>query len=84
MMPDSRERAYWDLLNLMLMTWTIFEIPFSMLFADSKKACPWDGVMTTNLLVDLLFLFDIVLTFNTAYYDHEGILIGNMNKKTKF
>jgi hypothetical protein len=31
-----------------------------------------------NLFVDLLFLFDIVLTFNTAYYDYEGIMIGDM------
>ena len=37
MMPDSRWRAYWDVLNLTLMTWTVFEIPYTMLFADTMK-----------------------------------------------
>ena len=76
LMPDSTNRAIWDMINMTLMTWTIFEIPFSMLFADAQeKECPWDVLMIINIFVDLLFLTDIVVSMNTAYYDREGILI---------
>ena len=39
LMPDSRPRAMWDAVNLVLMTWTIFEIPFSILFAEERPVC---------------------------------------------
>ena len=74
-MPDSSARAAWDIVNLALMTYTIFEIPYSMLFSEQDAACAWDGLMLVNLVVDILFLSDIAVTFHTAFYDNEGMLI---------
>jgi hypothetical protein len=75
LMPDSRNRALWDAFNLALMTWTIFEIPFSILFNDQMQECSWSAMMIINLFVDCLFLFDMAVTMNTAYYDPEGLLV---------
>jgi hypothetical protein len=75
LMPDSRARAAWDILNLALMTYTVFEIPYSMLFLDQQQACAWDWPMLVNLVVDILFMSDIAVTFHTAFYDNDGFLI---------
>jgi hypothetical protein len=75
LLPDSDTRACWDLLGLMLMAWTSFEIPFSMLFRDEQEMCVWDKMAVFNTLVDTLFCIDIAVSFNTAYYNDEGILI---------
>ena len=63
-----------------LMTWTIFEIPFSMLFKDEQPPCTLDAMFIINTLVDLLFLVDIVMSMNTAYFDENGILIEDRQK----
>ena len=34
---DSANRATWDAVNLILLSWTTFEIPVSMLFADNEQ-----------------------------------------------
>ena len=82
LLPDSVTRAVWDGINLALLTWTTFEIPVSMLFMeqdvgenDLTQGCKWDAFMIINLIVDTLFLIDVVISFNTAYLDRNSILI---------
>lgn len=46
-----------------------------MLFRDEQEMCVWDKMAVFNTLVDILFCIDIAVSFNTAYYNDEGILI---------
>lgn len=39
--------------------------------------------MVTNAVVDVLFLIDIVLIFNTAYYDEDFVLIDSHKQIAK-
>lgn len=79
LMPDSPSRAVWDFVNLILLSWTTFEIPVSMLFTGIESSdglsCEWTVFMVINLIVDTLFLIDVCMSFNTAYYDEHAILI---------
>jgi hypothetical protein len=82
LMPDSAMRAVWDFMNLVLLTWTTFEIPVSMLFMEHAPeydnvslGCKWDAFMIINLIVDTLFLIDVLVSFNTAYLDKNAILV---------
>jgi len=80
LMPDSLTRAVWDAVNLCLLTWTTFEIPVSMLFTthdlqETGLTCTWNTFMIVNFIVDTLFLVDVGISFNTAYYDSNAILV---------
>lgn len=84
LMPDSSSRAVWDFINLMLLSWTTFEIPVSMLFSDEQAtdglSCDYTAFMVINLVVDTLFLIDVCISFNTAYYDEHAILIDSRQR----
>ena len=70
MPQDGRFRIGWDLLNVVMLLYTCFEIPFSAVFIDSNCEYTWHGIM--NVVIDLFFLTDIVLVFFTAYDDDLG------------
>ena len=84
LMPDSPNRAVWDFINLMLLSWTTFEIPVSMLFTEQEDSdglsCDWTAFMLINLIVDTLFLVDVCISFNTAYYDEHAILVDSRRR----
>jgi len=44
--------------------------PFEIAFVSDSRRMRIDGLWVTNLLVDISFFWDMVLTFNTAYFDH--------------
>ena len=80
-MPDAGSRAIWDAINLILLSWTTFEIPVNMLFEEAGGesapglSCDWNTFMIINFTVDILFLVDVVVSFNTAYFDDNSILV---------
>ena len=77
-MPDSTYRAYWDFINVVMLSWTTFEIPVSLLFVAAEQStisCEWSVFSGINLAVDSLFLIDILISMNTAYFDANGYLV---------
>jgi hypothetical protein len=53
--------------------WDVFQIPFDIIFAGAD--CSWDTQAKLNLTIDLIFLFDMLISFNTAYYDDMALLV---------
>lgn len=67
---DGSIRVIWDLVNVVMLLYTCFEIPFSVVFVDSN--CDWTWLSILNITIDCLFLVDIIITFFTAYDDDLG------------
>ena len=65
--PNANWRLGWDGYMLVLVTFVFFVTPFEIAFVNKGEY--WDGLWTMNRLVDLSFFGDMVLTFNTGYYN---------------
>ena len=65
--PNANWRLGWDGYMLVLVTFVFFVTPFEIAFVNRGEY--WDGLWTMNRLVDLSFFGDMVLTFNTGYYN---------------
>ena len=61
----------WDFLVMLLLIYTALWVPFKVCFIDKSS----DAEFVFDLVVDFLFLTDIVLTFNSAIEDEQGIYI---------
>lgn len=59
-------RVKWDLFVMALALWNVFCVPFTLVFNPDFGKQP--EVMALNLLIDAVFLVDIVLTFRTSFY----------------
>lgn len=67
--PDGHVRITTDFISVCLLTYTIFEIPYTLIFLDDT--CGWDVRIVLNLLADIFFMVEIVLNLNTAYFQEE-------------
>lgn len=56
---------------MLLLVYTAFITPIRLAFIDNDNY-NWNAV---EIVVDILFFFDILITFNSAYYNEEGVLI---------
>jgi hypothetical protein len=68
-MPSSRTKLKWDLLNFALLIYSAFQIPFALTFQDST--CAISSIDVINLLVDSIFIADCLVSCVTAYTDPE-------------
>ncbi|KAH8053803.1 phosphorelay sensor kinase [Aureococcus anophagefferens] len=71
--PYSMWRMRWNLFTLGLIGYVLIVTPFEIAFVSNCKRPPggMSGLWVCNLLVDLSFLADMCLTFNTAYFNAE-------------
>eukprot|EP00961_Rhodomonas_salina_P160433 2159758-Rhodomonas_salina.1 len=82
--PDSTIRVLADLVraltrfcvtsSVLLLVYTIFEIPFTIIFLETEY-CSWDWRVVVNLIADIVFMMEIFLNFNTAYYSEEAMIL---------
>lgn len=68
--PADHFKLFWSCIYVLLMLYTIFISPFSVAFLDDNSA-----LENLDLAIDGLFLLDIVVTFNTAFYNKEGQVV---------
>eukprot|EP01084_Bolivina_argentea_P126710 224294_1 len=61
--PKGPFRNIWDLVVLVVLLYTSFEVPVSIAFGQSVGAKYFD------LIIDIFLLTDIILNFHTAYFD---------------
>lgn len=69
--PGDKFRYQWDIMTLALMMIVVIDVPFTVCFDVQSKGWDWHYVM--SFIVDLFFMMDVVLNFNTAF-EREGIL----------
>ncbi|CAD8125702.1 unnamed protein product [Paramecium sonneborni] len=72
-LPDSQFKKYWQYVLMILLMYTAFITPIRLAFIEEFNMI-W---FTLELIVDILFLLDILITFNTAYFNEEGVLIAD-------
>ena len=70
--PLSRGKIAWLGIYVCLMGYTSLIAPFNVAFLDDENVAPWIQI---NLIVDVLFICDILVTFNSAFYDSSQLLI---------
>lgn len=63
--PDARWKILWDMAVLLAIVVNIFYIPMELCFEFDSNS---DVTFILNTLPSYLFVLDIFLTFNTAYY----------------
>lgn len=83
--PDSCWKAYFDLFIVVLLIFSCNLIPVLLAFQTSTDAFGDEvrGWTITNLVIDFMFLVDIVLLFFTVLVDEELNLIEDMGQIAK-
>ncbi|OMJ72010.1 hypothetical protein SteCoe_29654 [Stentor coeruleus] len=70
--PNNKFREAWNGMISMLLLYTATIMPLSMAFFESDSQDQWYYL---DLILDVLFFCDILVTLNTAYFDQCGVLI---------
>ena len=74
--PDGKFRTVWNVFMALLICYSGVMVPFEIAFEGSMIAqmgsSGWYTWEICNLVIDCLFIFDIFLSFRTAYAGPEG------------
>lgn len=70
-LPDDNIKNFWDILSTIMLFITFFITPVSLAFSDDS-AVEW---IVIDSVINVFFLFDIIVTFFSAYYNSKFILI---------
>jgi len=62
--PHSQFRYYWDMNTMLMLVWVIIDVPFVVSFNVSDKPWSWHAICAH--IVDLFFILDVILNFNTG------------------
>jgi len=78
-LPQSSFRRYWDMISLVLLTYTAFFTPFQIAFlGDSQRfdnIPEWAATFAVDRTVDLVFIIDLFLNFRSAWVTEEGFVV---------
>ena len=79
--PDGRFRRKWDFVQMLLLVYVAFGVPYRLGF--SQPVTLWSGFFWFDLCVDIYFIVDIALSFRTAYFNELGDLVVDPNMVRK-
>ena len=71
LLPDSEFKNYWYFIILVVIFYVITAMPLMMAFYEYSTT---SIVFYFELFIDVIFLVDMVIIFNSAYIDSRGIL----------
>lgn len=71
--PEDKMKPPWDLFLAFVLLFSCLVSPYRIAFVE-KDNLTW---LIINNTVDFLFLMDIVIIFNTAYYDEDFRLVSD-------
>lgn len=75
--PASTTKKLWDVWVLLLLGYTATILPFRLAFHSQAY---WDLWTSLELIADLSFLVDILLTCCSSYYDEDGELVSSQRR----
>ncbi len=64
-LANNKYKIYFDLIILATLLFTTFVVPWRLAFTDSDSIA-WTSVY---LIIDVIYLIDVILTFFTSYTD---------------
>ena len=79
--PDSWFSAFWDLLQLLMLLLVCWYVPLRTGFELDVEL--WSYDFWQDAVIDVYFVFDIIIQFRTAYWSRSGILITDTSKIRK-
>jgi hypothetical protein len=65
--PSDNSKINWDIFMTFVLLLTCVITPLHIAFSDEKNEILWMGVL--NNVIDFLFLSDMIVIFNSAFYD---------------
>lgn len=69
--PDSVFKSNWDLFISVVLIISCLITPYRMAFVDEEKLKEFDRWIYLVYSIDMLFLIDIIIIFNSSYYDED-------------
>jgi len=81
-------KAFWDWIILLLVLYTAVFTPYSAAFLldeHADRACGYtcDPLNVVDVLVDVLFIIDIVINFRTSYVNHNDEVVTEPGRVAK-
>ena len=70
---SSTKRAIWDIVVLFLLLYTLIYLPLRVAFGD-------DNIALLDVIIDILFILDIIVSFFVSYRDVDGIEITHFSQ----
>ena len=67
--PNSDFRRQWDMIGFLMLIFVALVTPFEIAFVGGDRL---DVLKLINWVVNLYFLFDLFLNFNTGYFDYKN------------
>ena len=72
--PESGPKITWDCFCLCLLMYCSFSVPYALAFESDQIGDALARSNVVNVILDCTFMFDIVLSFLTAY-DSQGVMV---------
>ena len=80
-LPDDAFKRFWNILMIFLLIYVASYVPFGICFVQKVEGAPMTTAEIIDIVVDAMFLIDIVVNFVSAYEDDEtGLPIVNLRK----
>ena len=71
--PQSRRIGIWDVIMTIVLLFTSIFRPYQVAFdKESVYKASWNNI---NIICEVMFILDMLVVFNTAYYEFEFHLI---------
>ncbi len=69
--PENELKAHWDIFITLVLIFTCVVTPYRIALVETDTL----GWTVTNYSIDGLFVIDMIIIFNTAYYDEDFAII---------
>jgi len=71
--PENKKKGGWDLFMTLVLIITCIQTPLNIAFEDIDNPSKKSAIL--DYIIDALFFVDIIVIFNSAYYDDDVELI---------
>lgn len=72
--PDAKFASFWSILINIALLYSAFISPYALSFLDIEINDSFFGV---DIMIDIVFIIDLLFNLNLAYYDEEGQKVRN-------
>ena len=76
---DEYKQNVWDMILTLVLIFTCMVTPYRVAFIEEETQT-WNVI---NIIIDSMFFIDIILIFNSAYYENEFELVDDRKKIAK-
>jgi hypothetical protein len=78
--PDNYKKGLWDFFMCLILIFSCVLIPYRLVFVSGDDDIIWQII---NNCVDAFFILGILLTFNTAFFNEDFVLIDDRKEICK-